>query len=639
MQKNKYKKILLLAVAMIFIFIMLPSNILATSCCEKTLSGAWCQNDLQENCDPNFKITPTSCDSTSYCKPGCCFDSIEGNCMESTPQRVCAASGGTYTNDSKCQVPQCNLGCCILGDQGAFVTLTRCKQLSGFYGLTSDFRRNIANEVSCVVAAQANDKGACVYDNPELLTKECKFTTRASCKYGNSNAALPSGNATNGTLNANVVSAGFYKDYLCSAEELGTICGPTTKTILIEGKDEVYYQDTCGNPANIYDASRYNDKAYWKKIFKKSESCGAGSSNANSKTCGNCDYYRGSIGKQASIGTGSPTYGNYICIDLSCKKENKKHGESWCVADSPTGDGKDTVGSRYYREICMNGEVITEPCADYRNEICIQDTFKGFSEAACRVNRWQDCITQLEQDDCENEDQRDCMWVKDYYFSSSSNQIEKTNNDTSKGALTPKGLCVPNYPPGLAFWGSSTSSSSTAKTGNFSATTPAFGTGYVSTTGVGTSATDNCALANAKLTVKFTKETKPLAFWESSGDWQCDQDWGNCQYVSDEDEANAEISESSAKSWAKSMNEICYRLGDCGSYINWLNKKTDDGYAAYKDGERIAGLGGSEILEKAKTASTTPSTSTTTGSSTATTASQVASAASTAAKSFTNPTV
>src|SRR3990167_7856396 len=117
-------------------------------CCEKTMSGAWCQNTQEGQCDPAFRKTPTSCEATSFCKPGCCIDSQEGLCMENTPQKVCESSSGTWVDDEECNVPQCNLGCCILGDQASFVTLTRCKKLSSFYGLTTNFRKDINSEDS-----------------------------------------------------------------------------------------------------------------------------------------------------------------------------------------------------------------------------------------------------------------------------------------------------------------------------------------------------------------------------------------------------------------------------------------------------------------------------------------------------------
>jgi hypothetical protein len=611
------KKISLVLILILSLFAISFVSSETGYCCEKTLSGAFCQNAPLEQCDANFKTSPTSCDTTSYCKPGCCFDSQEGLCLESTPQNVCNAGNGTWANSSQCNIPQCNLGCCVLGDQGAFVTLTRCKQLSGFYGLKTDFRSNINNELSCIALASGDDKGACVTEDASTASKSCVFTTRSACKVGTISATL----GTNVT-NSSQVGVGFYKDILCSAEELGSICGPSKQTTLISGKDEVYYLDTCKNIANIYDASRYNDKQYWKKVYTKSESCGAGESNAGSKTCGNCDYFLGSIGKKATgkLGIGQPTYGNYICADLSCKKEGKQHGESWCVKDEPSGKGQDPVGSRYYKEVCLYGEVITEPCADYRNEICLESDFNGFSEAACRVNRWQDCLQQEEQIDCENIDARDCMWTPGYYFSSNSGQVEKSVNKSQaeeKGIdETPDGLCVPNYPPGSNFWGS-TSTTKTTKTTNETATfggqTPAFGTGYVDPASSGT--TGQCSLGNAKLTIKWTKVVKPADWLHLFGseDWVCDQATGNCQYVS-----GSEITVEEGSAWAEDMNKICSTLGDCGGKVNWQGVYTEDGFAAYQDQERIAGSGGAKIKEaekKTTTAATTP-TNTNTGSNT-----------------------
>ncbi len=599
-------KIILVSFAFVFFIILTSPFINAEGevnyCCEKTLTGAWCQNAPFEQCDQTngLKVSPTSCASTSYCKPGCCYESREGLCMESTPLKVCADKNGLWADSASCDIPQCSLGCCVLNDQAAFVTLTRCKSLSANYGLLTDFRKTITNEATCIETAQGEDKGACVIETIE--GKNCVFTTRAKCKT----SSLSSDISVNGTklLNQNASAApGFYKDILCTSSDLGSFCGKSKKTTLVEGKDEIYYLDTCGNIANIYDSARYDDNEYWKKVFKKSESCGAGQSNANSKTCGNCDYFYGSIGKKASgiFGLGSAVYGNYICADLSCKSVGKQHGESWCVSDSPKGEGLDTVGSRYYRQVCINNEIITEPCADYRNEICIEDSFNGFSEAGCRVNRWADCLQQVEDIDCQNTAQRDCMWIEGYYFSSNSGQIEKSNDDIERGAITPDGLCVPNYPPGFNFWGSTSGTTNSLKSGNstpsFSATTPAFGTGYVNPTSAGTTdASSQCSVGNAKLTVKWTKVKRMWPFNDEA--WKCDQTFGNCQYVTDEIQ---NISTEEAKNWANEMNAICYKLGDCGGYINWNNVYTDEGFAAYSNNVRVAGSGGAKILEAGKT--------------------------------------
>ena len=77
--------------------------------------------------------------------------------------------------------------------------------------------------------------------------------------------------------------------------------------------------------------------------------------------------------------------------------------------------------------VCYNGEVSVEPCADYRQETCIQSDINGFKTAACRVNMWQDCYSQSVKGDCENTDKRDCQWIEN--------------------------KCVPKNAPGFNFWG------------------------------------------------------------------------------------------------------------------------------------------------------------------------------------------
>ena len=173
-------------------------------CCEKTTSNAWCQNTQQDNCDRDFRVTPTSCESTSFCKPGCCFDSQEGLCMENTPQKVCNDANATWVDDAECNVPQCNLGCCGIGNQASFVTLTRCKRLSNLFGLEVNFKTDVIDEFSCIATAFAQEKGACVFESEFETT--CKFTTRSEC------------------LGVNVGESDskpeFFRNFLCSAEEL-----------------------------------------------------------------------------------------------------------------------------------------------------------------------------------------------------------------------------------------------------------------------------------------------------------------------------------------------------------------------------------------------------------------------------------
>ncbi|MEM0465783.1 MAG: hypothetical protein QXW97_03750 [Candidatus Pacearchaeota archaeon] len=508
-------------------------------CCEKTKNGAWCQNTLLENCDLSndprtrspFRYTPTSCDSTSFCKPGCCIDTDEGLCMEKTPQKVCEESSGTWVDDPNCNVQQCALGCCILGDQASYVTLTRCKKLSSFYGLETDFKRNVKDEMNCILLAHLQDKGACVYEVENVRT--CKFQTRNECL------------GKNRTKSENMTSQPvFYKDYLCSADELATNCGPSTKTTCIEGKDEVYFMDTCGNPANIYDSSKTYDKSpsYWQKIVPKAQSCGFNSPNGNagSKSCGNCEYFKGSI-----CSKGVANYGENICKDLNCYStkngKNYKNGESWCVDQEVVGQGRDVVGSRHFRHICINGEEIIEPCGDFRTEICIENEIKTidgkFIEAACRPNRWKDCIDQKEKDDCLNTDKRDCFWLlgATYIGSRGSSDVKTiTEQITTSGGgikiIGDKGICLPNFPAGLKHWESGEAQSI-------------------------------CSIGSVKEEITYEKNI--------FGSKKC---VGNCEPTTD--------------AWARKMNNICTSLGDCGAYINLVRRFTSKGVEWKIEGEK-----------------------------------------------------
>lgn len=402
----------LIGIGLAFVSAQTASIQAPTVCCEKTTSGLYCQDVPEEQCAADSRKVPTSCKSTSYCKPGTCFDSNQGTCLDNTPQNVCNLNKGIWTDKA---APQCGLGCCVIGDQAAFVTLTRCKKLSSSLGLETNFKKEIKDEVSCISSVLGQEKGACVFESE--FQKTCKLTTRVEC----------SANKTKGT---------FFPNKLCSAEEFGTNCGPTEKTTCVPGREEVYFVDTCGNPANIYDSSKLRDKRYWSDIIDKRESCNSGAANANNPNCGNCNYLQGSFCKETKRGGTQAAYGENICGDLNCvdsKKIKRKHGESWCVYDDK-GDldkSNNAVGSRYYKHICINGEEVLEACADFRQQECVEDSIPiegggAFSQAGCRVNRWQDCVAQTSEYDCVNTDKRDCVW----------------NGER----------CIPKNSPGLKFW-------------------------------------------------------------------------------------------------------------------------------------------------------------------------------------------
>jgi len=135
-------------------------------------------------------------------------------------------------------------------------------------------------------------------------------------------------------------------------------------------------------------------------------------------------------------------YKNLTQLTKVCTYKNsvKSHGSSWCSYDAIAGKAYDLVGSRHYLNTCINGEIIIEECRDFREELCTENTLvtknslshqENITKAACRKNRWQDCLQCTDKQCCEDINARDCIW-KDY--------------------LNTERKCLPYVSPGLKFW-------------------------------------------------------------------------------------------------------------------------------------------------------------------------------------------
>lgn len=536
----KMKKKNLILFAMIFligIFIIHFAVAESSYCCEKLKTGQWCQNAAQSECATGisplgeaYKSVPTSCEATSYCSLGTCINSAEGSCMPNTPLVVCNNNGGLWKGEKIEDLPQCQLGCCLLGNQAAFVTQTQCKKLSSNSGLTTNYRADITNELECIASITSEEIGACVFEKE--YQKTCSMISQTECKR--------------------IEGAEFHKGFLCSAGVLATNCGPRGGTAC---KDEqVYFLDTCGNFANIYDYSKINDdNNYWTYI--QEPSCDNEMGNKNSPTCGACDYFSGSLctAYQRGVSKANPTYGNYFCGSLDCASVGKLHGESWCMENSASNlKGQNLPGSRDYRFICYNGEVTIEPCAEFRNEICIESEVNDFSVAGCVLNKWQDCILQTNQSDCEDEYARDCKWINGY-------SILKNENGEALGlntAGTIPGSCVPKYAPGFDFWVAD------EQDANWCA-----------------QATQTCVV-KYEIGILASKKKLEQKDWDEKME-KCVE---NCYCIPGYTNGKAKDKYENNKpswhpksydAWVKLSNSICTALGDCGTKSNYLGGSGD----------------------------------------------------------------
>jgi hypothetical protein len=269
---------------------------------------------------------------------GCCFYTTDGMCSKNVQQNVCLEGGGQWSGDAMCTRSECATGCCVLGSSTLFSTERTCEVQSLSRGFEKDWRRGVS-DAACTAMSGGTDMGACVYEGP--YENQCGFVARSQCPPDK-----------------------FNQGVLCSDSSLNTICEKTdTKRCFEDG--HIYYLDSCGNR----DA-----------LVKE------------------CNYAEGFLCEQKSSKVAE-------CRNLNCAN-GKKNGESWCIGldgkemnydlrgianidpKEYPGALNDDVGSRFFRQVCIDGEVVTEPCGDYRSEVCIPD---GEGNAQCIANQGDLC--------------------------------------------------------------------------------------------------------------------------------------------------------------------------------------------------------------------------------------------------------
>jgi hypothetical protein len=535
-----------------FFLIVLIGNVGAV-CCEKTNNGGICVDvGSADYCNRNFRIDDTACESTEHCSTGTCVNNKEGTCTVSTSAACNPSLGGYFVNDKPENINDCAYGCCLIGDGAAYVGRVTCNAMAATYGVDSDFRPAVADEATCLANAGPTVKGACVSQTDK--GRGCTMETREEC---------------------NSQDKEFHAGLLCSAPQLGTICTMTERTICVEGKNEVYFVDDCGNPANVYDASKIDDVAYWTEIKEPEESCNAGESNVNSADCGNCNYLFGS-----TCGEGTASHGDYICRDLGCVDKDgarREHGESWC--SQPIADFENAKpGDLSYLLYCYDGEVQWELCGNERTGLCKED---NPGEANCIPNRWQACAFQNDSNGCLDTDKRDCRIEYTSLTNSSRDSILFLDSNTGSRI---KATCVPKYPPGFNFW-----KSDTAILGVRPVLTPSQVCGFAS------------ANAAAGYTVGlFTnwRAVEEKCFAKCITDCE---DWlealkGTCQQAcfakdckDSESFASTDYGGGGGKNlemvdlngtWVTGQQGLCKSFGDCGVKPNYFG---GDSYNAWKD--------------------------------------------------------
>jgi hypothetical protein len=461
-------------------------------CCERDSDGFSCISATANDCSPGVQYSPgVVCESASFCTPGCCFDPDAGIYSANVLEKDCHQVEWDGT-DRFCNMPGAELGCCVLGLDTKFLTLGACEVFTnmafadeGVVEWIDDMGQN-----ECILHRTSQEQGACVQTD-----SSCEFTTQELC--------LNSGGE-------------FSIDTLCTSALLDTSCEKTDKTTCIDGRDQVYFIDSCGNIGNIYDSSRVDDQSYWETKIDAEDSCGYNDNdgNANSASCGNCHRFAGGFCSLAISDDFDVEYGSYYCKSTSCNFDggSYKNGESFCGYDGKVGDGDDIVGSLHRSYYCDYGEMDTLLCGDYRNRICAtKDSYNtegstiDFRDSECLLNPWRSCLALNDG----GEDVIETCKAAPYC------RVEEVH----LGSLFEFEFCTPEYPGGWSF----------------------------SEGGGGGS--NICGLASRTCTVYYEPRT-----------------FGGCDIID-----NGGCLE---EKFASGMNDFCRKLGDCGLEVNIAGEYT-----------------------------------------------------------------
>lgn len=458
----------------------------------KVYPASICNSNCADACIPQ---TP---DKVEQCKAGTCYNGNSGICMINTLKTSCTASGSTWFDDPNGNVIQCKRGCCLNSGNAWWATDRECTRDAEIKGIEKEFKLEIRSELACLAEGNAQVSGACVTVKDAITQKNlCLFTTAKDCSQK---------------------KGAFHAGFLCSAEELGTVCEKQKTTNCVDGLDDVYWFDSCGNRENIYDANKVKSWNGGKVLTGAEGICSVGRNLENQGTCGNCERTVNSACGQA---TGSEKLSDatqkVVCRDLSCKDEKGKtreNGESWCFYQGAIGvsnDGlrsMDTPGSEHYVKTCMDGEVRTERCGNYRDSICVEsktarDDGSSYTSASCQVNGWMECLAANLEDT--NAKKIEKCTEAQFCFVKKVKVGDDFEFDT----------CAPKYPGGHDL---------------NTEVNP-----YCSQLGSTT-----CKTVKVK-TESFTTECKAGC--------KCDDDDGK---------------------FLKNMNDLCTSLGDCGGEVNYM---------------------------------------------------------------------
>ena len=595
--------IFILICAIFTIQLIQPVKAESKVCCEKTkedsaYGGIYCQYTVPDNCDSGYRSTGVACEQTDYCGTGCCI--VDGGCNRNTPKSTCLDEDGAWYPGIECDIPRCQIGCCALPGGCSVVEEAVCAEsIEGYESLrlADVFNPSITSELACQQTCLSEEEGCCV------SVDTCKFTSRKDC-------------------NQNLLGSQFFKETICSSLPSCRVTGQH-HTGCLPDRDEVYWFDSAGNRENIYGTDYRTDGL----VVPKEDSCDPptdADNNARDPNCGNCDYSKGSICSEAEANfLGQvPDKVSHMCISLDCtstikndknswmKGQPRVNMESWCEYEGAVGGGKDLVGSRHYRHLCVDGREIIEPCEERREGeygVCVQqdvpESLAGVKRTAaiCRPNPYLSCMACNNEEvfstydlSDDEEDKIDCGGECNLYCKEESDK--GTGGEGRKKCEDDTGSVIPEAETEI----------------------------YEDEDGKSLRpALKECCNNQAKRQ-KCCESNKAGCYWNEDirmcapeippgtsdncfGEITCTEIWErhgildvgwycveNCDQESDERIDGYSKGYCHKSEYTSALNSFCRSLGDCGVHVNVLGKATGSGFSS-EGPSPVDELGGGEI--------------------------------------------
>ncbi|MBI5797294.1 hypothetical protein HZA98_00130 [Candidatus Woesearchaeota archaeon] len=336
------------------VLLVLPFVFASNGCCGQSVSGDTCVYTSSENCATADSFSSYSCEGTAFCSTGCCVTS-DGNCGENTGQYTCAAASGEFFSGQSCDaVSSCAKTCCENSGDFSYTSTAACDSLKTTYG-DSVVEHSVSSEQECYDLGHGSDSGCCVTQDSTCAASTQEACGSASYDSGTGYGFYPSESCSSVASYLADKSLEAAANCACQSEESLNSCDTLGRVVS---------SDTCGNQESVVE-----DCAAEGKVCSTS----SGKATCDTGTC--ASTYSFPPGSLLENFNSYPVYyqsgissWDKVALTLGGAR---KHGESWCVYESPVGSFKDRVGSQHYLASCLAGQEYISNCESDRSQMCV----------------------------------------------------------------------------------------------------------------------------------------------------------------------------------------------------------------------------------------------------------------------------